>query len=467
MNGRRRRRKQECRRQKCTDPIRSEENRHTDENPILNSIKQMGRRLSSSFRLLCNSESDFGSRHPCNTCSIYENVTTKTKHKSKYCAINGDNSHSHNLENGAIEGNEHRSSGTLAGCFASVRRLHSHEFRRSKEIKRREDQLPASGEPRVSFRSTRSLCASSGRRSADTVYPIRSHEMAFLPDFPLKATVNEASFEVVDVIARGAFGNVIKVRNKTTLQIYALKIMSKNQIIRDKAIQQVKDEANIARGVADHPFIVSTFHHWQSKRYLYLLSEFIPHGELLHLWARYRPLSENIVRIYIAEIGIVLDFLHTNGIIYRDLKMENILLDARGHIQLTDFGLSKPLSHGSRTTTICGTLQYIAPEVLTVSPYDHAVDWWSLGILMYALLVGSYPYKATTDHISMANRVLSSYIDIEGTDCSTDAKLLLYRLLDRNPTARLRDLQELAREPFLSDGIETLANKDVSVFRML
>jgi len=180
-----------------------------------------------------------------------------------------------------------------------------------------------------------------------------------------------------------------------------------------------------------------------------------------------------IVKIYIAQVAIVLDYLHNKGIIYRDVKMENILLDEHGNIKIIDFGLSKWLPLGERTTTICGTLQCkskeiqifiyslfffvfieldIAPEVLSVRPYDHRVDWWSLGILMYACLFGEYPVSATKDHVSMANKVLNHkfHLPLNGYERKTDVKELLYQLLEKNPNQRLCSVDKLQQTNFMS-----------------
>lgn len=133
--------------------------------------------------------------------------------------------------------------------------------------------------------------------------------------------------------------------------------------------------------------------------------DYVPCGELLALWKRQGQFPEDVVRIYIAELAMVLDFLHLEGVIYRDLKMENILLDKDGHVQLTDFGLAKWLPSGERAKTICGTLQYMAPEVLYGQEYEHAADWWTLGILMYALLMGEFPISGPRDHREMGAAV--------------------------------------------------------------
>jgi len=275
----------------------------------------------------------------------------------------------------------------------------------------------------------------------------------FLPEFSIKGKITEADFEVIDIIARGAFGNVIKVCSINDKQIYAMKIMSKSQIVKDNAVQQVKDEVTIAQSCLTYPFIVHTYFYWQSRRYLYIITDYVENGELLSLWLRIRRFPELIVKIYIAQVAMVLDYLHSKGIIYRDVKMENILLDENGNIKIIDFGLSKWLPLGQRTTTICGTLQYIAPEVLSVRPYDHRVDWWSLGILMYACLFGEYPVSATKDHISMANKVLNHKFNLplNGYENKIDVKELLYNLLEKNPNQRLCSLNDLRQTLFMSN----------------
>jgi serine/threonine protein kinase len=155
-----------------------------------------------------------------------------------------------------------------------------------------------------------------------------------------------------------------------------MKIMSKSQIVKDNAIQQVKgtkenifikliinnwslflDEVTIAQSCLSYPFIVHTHFYWQSRRYLYIITDYVENGELLSLWLRIRRFPQFIVQIYIAQVAMALDYLHSKGIIYRDVKMENILLDEHGNIKIIDFGLSKWLPLGQRTSTICGTLQ--------------------------------------------------------------------------------------------------------------
>ncbi len=233
---------------------------------------------------------------------------------------------------------------------------------------------------------------------------------------------------------------------------------------------KILDEVTIAKSCLTYPFIVHTHFYWQSRRYLYIITDYVENGELLSLWLRIRRFPQIIVQIYIAQVAMVLDYLHTKGIIYRDVKMENILLDENGNIKIIDFGLSKWLSLGQRTSTICGTLQCklkkkkkilnlifvfildIAPEVLSVRPYDHRVDWWSLGILMYACLFGEYPVSATKDHVTMANKVLNHTFNLPSIAIENkfQVKELLLQLLEKNPNQRLCTLDELRQTSYMS-----------------
>ncbi|KAL3857108.1 hypothetical protein ACJMK2_011803 [Sinanodonta woodiana] len=245
-----------------------------------------------------------------------------------------------------------------------------------------------------------------GPRNTKVQVPVPLQEALFLPDFPKRGDIEEQDFEIVDIIAKGAFGNVVKVQREDDKKFYAMKVLVKTQIIVESAIQQVKDEAAIQSILGDHPFIVKCQEYWQSRKHVYIVLEYVPHGDMFTLWTFHGYFPESLVKLYVAEMAIVLDYLHKSGVIYRDIKMENILFDANGHIKLTDFGLAKWLGRGEKTRTICGTLLYMAPEILAVYPYGHTADWWSLGILMYAMLVGKYPVDGAKDHVEMAQKVL-------------------------------------------------------------
>lgn len=195
--------------------------------------------------------------------------------------------------------------------------------------------------------------------ASKTAWPVAHKESIFLPEFPITTDLLQKDFEIVKTVANGAFGEVYKVRKTSEDKEYALKVLNKSQIVSENAVRQVKEEARIQAAVGHHSFIAGSVSRWQTKKRLYIVSEYIPGGELLALLDKYGMLPEELVKIFVAEIALAIDFLQNAGVIYRDLKPENILLDSDYHIQLVDFGLSKWLSIGSRTTTLCGTLKYM------------------------------------------------------------------------------------------------------------
>uniref|UniRef100_A0A3Q1FU94 Ribosomal protein S6 kinase related a n=1 Tax=Acanthochromis polyacanthus TaxID=80966 RepID=A0A3Q1FU94_9TELE len=157
--------------------------------------------------------------------------------------------------------------------------------------------------------------------------------------------------------------------------------------------------------------------------------------------------SEDEVRLFAAEMGSALGFLHDLGIMHRDIKMENILLSDQGHLLLSDFGLSRRLKRGGRAFTICGTIQYMAPEVLSGGPYSHAADWWSLGVMLFSLVTGEFPLLAEQNHGSMLEKVRDFPYFLPKT-FSSALNLLLTELLCKNPLNRLRNLECFQMQPF-------------------
>ncbi|OXU30185.1 hypothetical protein TSAR_007638 [Trichomalopsis sarcophagae] len=219
-----------------------------------------------------------------------------------------------------------------------------------------------------------------------TAWPVPRFEAIFLPEFPVKETPLKNEYVFIDIISKGAYGRVYKVQKKETREVFALKIISKAQIVAENSIDQAKQEVSIQRAVGHHTFIANSPYHWQGRKTLYILTQFIGGGELFSLVEEYGCLSEDVVRIYIGEIALALDFLHNAGIIHRDLKASNILLDNEGHAMLIDFGLAKWLRPLQRTGTFCGTFEYMAPEIVKRQYYGHEADWWSLGVLACFLL---------------------------------------------------------------------------------
>jgi serine/threonine protein kinase len=199
-------------------------------------------------------------------------------------------------------------------------------------------------------------------------------------------------FTIISVIGRGFYGKVMLCENIQTKDRVAIKTVHKSRLVEANKVHTIMMERNILSRL-NHPFIVSLKFAFQSPSKFYLGLEYAEGGELFYTIQKNGLPTLADLRLYMAELALALDYLHQNGIIYRDIKPENILLDAGGHIKLTDFGLAKDLRHGCRTGTFCGTSDYIAPEIVKREPYGFPVDWWASGILLYELNCGQTPFN--------------------------------------------------------------------------
>lgn len=220
-------------------------------------------------------------------------------------------------------------------------------------------------------------------------------------------------FQIERVLGKGAFGKVFLVTKKDNGQVYAMKALRKEMIEKRNQVIHTKTEREIL-GSIDCPFIVQLRFAFQTPDKLYMIMDFINGGELFFHLRRSTSFTEERARFYAAEILMALDYLHGLGIIYRDLKPENILLDSEGHVKLTDFGLSKQFFGGEsqKAFSFCGTPEYLAPEILKGTGHDKAVDFWSLGALIYEMLAGAPPFYSRNRE-QMFRNMLSKPVEMK------------------------------------------------------
>ncbi|OAQ72376.1 serine/threonine-protein kinase psk1 [Pochonia chlamydosporia 170] len=270
-----------------------------------------------------------------------------------------------------------------------------------------------------------------------------------------KRKMTQEEFEPLRCLGKGTYGTVLLVKQRATGRLYAQKQLKKaSLVVHKKLIEQTKTERQVLESVNRHPFVVKLFYAFQDLEKLYLILEYGQGGELFTHLNTEKMFSETVAAFYMAEMLLAISHLHNDlGVVYRDLKPENCLLDADGHLLLTDFGLSKVAVEKSEDTcnSILGTVEYMAPEVILGKRYGKAVDWWSFGALGYDLMTGNPPFRGQNhakiqDNIVKQKLVLPYFL-------SPDAKDLLTRLLRKDPHKRLgycmpKDLHTLKKHRF-------------------
>jgi len=280
-----------------------------------------------------------------------------------------------------------------------------------------------------------------------------------------KEQVTVEDFEPLAVVGKGSFGKVTQVKKKDTGEIFAMKAMSKDVILRENLIEHTKAEMNIL-GMINHPFIVKLHYAFQTSDKLYLILDFLSGGEMFFHLSQVGTFEESRAKFYTAQIGLAIAHLHSLNIIYRDLKPENCVLDKDGNCCITDFGLAKPNIQGQDAKTFCGTPEYLAPEFLTGGGHGKAVDWWSLGILLYEMITGLPPFFS--QNVSqMYELILKKPLDFQdesACDMSEEAKSLCRRMLERDPDDRMQELEDFEKHPFFADlSFAALMRKELPV----
>jgi len=241
------------------------------------------------------------------------------------------------------------------------------------------------------------------------------------------------------VLGKGSFGKVVLVQKRVGREqgsLFAMKILKKTHLVRRRQIERTRTERKVLSAV-NHPFIMKLHYAFQSPEKLYLVLDYCPGGELFFHLSRFRRFPERVARFYAAELLLALGHLHKRGIIYRDLKPENVLLDADGHVKLGDFGLAKAgIRHAYEgASSMCGTPEYMAPEVLAQQGHGFCVDYWGLGMLTYEMMTGLPPWY-TTDRAKLFRRLRSAPLDMPPY-FSSSSVAFSSACLERNPRRRL------------------------------
>uniref|UniRef100_A0A3P8UP62 non-specific serine/threonine protein kinase n=1 Tax=Cynoglossus semilaevis TaxID=244447 RepID=A0A3P8UP62_CYNSE len=256
--------------------------------------------------------------------------------------------------------------------------------------------------------------------------------------------VTMSDFDYLKLLGKGTFGKVILVKEKATGMYYAMKILRKEVIIAKDEVAHTVTESRVLQNTR-HPFLTTLKYAFQTHDRLCFVMEYANGGELFFHLSRDRVFTEDRARFYGAEIVSALEYLHSRNVVYRDLKLENLMLDKDGHIKITDFGLCKEgITDGATMKTFCGTPEYLAPEVLEDNDYGRAVDWWGLGVVMYEMMCGRLPFY-NQDHERLFELILMEEIRFP-KNLAPDAKALLAGLLKKDPKQRLGGGADDAKE---------------------
>lgn len=260
-------------------------------------------------------------------------------------------------------------------------------------------------------------------------------------------------FELLKILGKGAFGKVVLAQKKDNKKYYAIKILMKKQIIDTDQIEHTKAEKTILQHV-NHPFLVGLEYAFQTDQKVYFVMQFMQGGELFQHLRAQKKFSEPQAKFYAASIVLGLGHMHNKNYIYRDLKLENLLLDEKGYAMLTDFGLAKNISEKEKAMTFCGTPEYLSPEVLLGKGHNRPTDWWTLGILIYEMVYG-IPAFYDRNRKAMYQKIVKEPVTFRSSPPISDkCKDIITKLLEKDQTKRLgsaNDSLEVLSHPWFAD----------------
>jgi serum/glucocorticoid-regulated kinase 2 len=243
-------------------------------------------------------------------------------------------------------------------------------------------------------------------------------------------------FDQLKVLGQGAFGKVVLAQKKDNKKIYAVKILKKKEVLETGQLEHTLAEKMILSHI-NHPFLVGLEYAFQTDERIYFVMEFMKGGEMFQHMTKLKRFSEKQCKFYAACVILGLGHLHTKNYIYRDLKLENILLDEHGYAKLTDFGLAKFIQKEDKALTFCGTPEYLAPEVILGQGHNRPADWWSLGILIYEMVHGLPPFYDQNVN-NMYNRIIKNVVQWKpNINISPECKSIIKKLLHKDPIKRL------------------------------